>query len=149
MIFDDKGVDRPTPRAAAARVPDWRKRGKILLASKLEVGGHKDNRKGRGGGAEQSATYEHMTPFCKSFGCLVDRWRMSQVDELPLLPASPANKTVISFIDNDAKLRGFFGVIQGKSTACTLEIMVLHFLLILLLLKFCLNIYLIQNIVFF
>jgi hypothetical protein len=27
----------------------------------------------------------------------VDRWRMSQVDELPLLPASPANKTVISF----------------------------------------------------
>ena len=78
-------------------LPDWRKRGKILLDSKLEIGGHKDNRKGRGGGAEQSATYEHMTPFCKSFGCLVDRWRMSQVDELPLLPASPANKTVISF----------------------------------------------------
>jgi hypothetical protein len=92
-------------------LPDWRKRGKILLASKLGVEGQ-DNRKGRGGGAEQSATYEHMTPFCKSFGCLVDRWRMSQVDELPLLPASPANKTVISFIDNDAKLRGFSGLFR-------------------------------------
>ena len=77
-------------------LPDWRKRGKILLASKLGVGGQ-DNRKGRGGGAEQSATYEHMTPFCKSFECLVDRWQKSQIDELPLLPASPANKTVISF----------------------------------------------------
>ena len=77
-------------------LPDWRKRGKILLASKLGVGGQ-DNRKGRGGGAEQSATYEHMTPFCKSFGCLVDRWRMSQVDELPLLATSPADKTVKSF----------------------------------------------------
>ena len=60
------------------------------LASKLQVEGHKDNRKGRGEGVSKAQG------AWLSLGCLVDRWRNGQVHELPFLPAFPANKTIIS-----------------------------------------------------